>query len=85
MMARTQITLASETQRRARQRAGDLGISLAEYVRNLIVRDLGGDAARADPSVVFDLGRSTGSDIAKDKDEMIARAFAATSAGARRR
>jgi len=85
MMARTQITLAPETHRSARQRASELGVSLAEYVRSLIVRDLGGSPAKADPSLVFDLGRSAGSDIAKDKDAMIAQAFAATSSGARRR
>jgi hypothetical protein len=34
---------------------------------------------------VFDLGKSTRSDIAKDKDAMIAEAFAATGAGLRRR
>ena len=85
MMARTQITLESETQRRARQRASDLGVSLAEYVRHLIVRDLGGGPAKADPSLVFDLGRSAGSDIARDKDAMIAQGFAATSTRGRRR
>ena len=31
MMAKTQITLETEMQRRARQRANDLGVSLAEY------------------------------------------------------
>ncbi|MGA3027239.1 MAG: hypothetical protein ABSF98_20975 [Bryobacteraceae bacterium] len=85
MMARTQITLESETQRQARQRANDLGISLAEYVRQLIVRDLGGGLAKADPAPVFDLGRSAGSNIARDKDVMIAEAFAATGAGTRAR
>ena len=38
-MARTQITLEPEIQRRARQRAGDLGVSFAEYVRRLVARD----------------------------------------------
>jgi hypothetical protein len=32
MMSRTQILLEQEIQRRARQRASDLGVSLAEYV-----------------------------------------------------
>ena len=40
MMAKTQITLESEMQRRARQRANDLGVSLAEYFRRLLARDL---------------------------------------------
>jgi hypothetical protein len=77
MMSRTQITLDPEIQRRARRRASDLGISLAEYVRRVVARDLGGTTAPVDPSVVFDLGSSGGSNIAKDKDAMIAEAFAA--------
>lgn len=85
MMARTQITLESETQRRARQRASNLGVSLAEYVRHLIVRDLGGGPARSDPAHASDLGRSSGTDIARDKDAMIAQAFAATNTATRRR
>ena len=76
MMSRTQITLEPETQRRARRRANDLGISLAEYVRRLLERDLGGPAIQTDPTLVFDLGRSSGSDIAKQKDAMIAEAIA---------
>lgn len=83
MMARTQITLEPEVQRRARQRAGDLGVSLAEYVRRLVARDLGNSPAKADPSLVFDLGKSRGSDIAKDKNAMIAEAFAATAVSRR--
>lgn len=75
MMSRTQITLESEIQRRARRRAGDLGISLAEYVRRLVARDLGGGPAKADPSLVFDLGNSRRSNIAEEKDEMLAEAF----------
>lgn len=76
MMARTQITLAPEIQRRARQRASDLGISLAEYVRRLVARDLGSPQMKADPALVFDLGSSGGSDIAREKSAMLAAAFA---------
>src|ERR1019366_1024608 len=83
MMTRTQITLQPEVQRRARQRASDLGVSLAEYVRRPVARDLGTSPAKADPALVFDLGASRLSNIAKDKDAMIAEAFAAT--GVRRR
>jgi hypothetical protein len=85
MMARTQITLPPEFQRRARQRAGDLGISLAEYIRRLVARDLGGAAAQAAPALAFDLGNSGGSDIAKDKHAMIAQAVVSARAGRRRR
>jgi hypothetical protein len=85
MMARTQIMLDPEIQRRARQRASDMGISLAEYVRRLVVRDLGQPRAGADPSAIFDLGASGGSDIASNKDAMIAEAIAFTRHKARRR
>jgi hypothetical protein len=77
MMARTQIALENETQRRARQRASDLGVSFAEYVRRLVTRDLARPEATADVACVFDLGSSGGSNIAKDKDAMIAEAFQA--------
>jgi len=50
MMARTQITMQPEIQRRARQRASDLGVSLAEYVRRLVARDPGNSSAKSDPA-----------------------------------
>ncbi|MBI3208558.1 MAG: hypothetical protein HYZ37_06610 [Candidatus Solibacter usitatus] len=78
MMARTQITLDPELQRRARQRAGDLGVSLAEYVRTLVARDIGNRTPQPNPSLVCDLGRSKSSNIAGNKDSMIANAFAAS-------
>jgi hypothetical protein len=68
MMSRTQISLDPELHRRARERAADLGISLAEYVRRLLARDLTVSRAAADPSIVFDLGDSGGSDVARHKD-----------------
>jgi hypothetical protein len=75
MMSRTQITLEPEIQRRARKRASDLGVSLAEYFRRIVARDLSGAPTNADPAAVFDLGSSRGSNIAKDKSSMIAEAF----------
>jgi hypothetical protein len=78
MMSRTGITLEPEIQRRARRRASDLGIPLAEYMRRLVTRDLGSDVPQRDPSLLFDLGSSGGSNIAKDKDAMIAAAFSPT-------
>ena len=77
MMSRTQITLENEVQRRARKRASELGVSLAEYVRRLVARDL----ARPDTAIavdrIFDLGSSGGADVAMDKNSMIAEAFQA--------
>lgn len=85
MMSRTQITLAPEIHRRARRRSDDLGISLAEYVRRLIARDLGGTQAPPDVALVFDLGVSGGSDISAHKDVMLAEAFGSVSRKPRRR
>lgn len=77
MMSRTQITLEPEFQRRARQRANDLGVSFAEYVRRLVVQDLGAPRKAANVESIFDLGDSGGADIARNKRAMIGEAFAA--------
>jgi hypothetical protein len=76
MMSRTQITLENELQRQARRRASEIGVSFAEYVRRLVARDLVRPEPRVDLSCVFDLGASGNSDIAAEKDSMIAEAFA---------
>jgi len=85
MMAKTQITLESEMQRRARQRASDLGVSLAEYFRRLVARDLARPETAAPVDRIFDLGRSGGSDVASQKDSMMAEAFHSRRKKARRR
>ena len=85
MMARTQITLEPEYHRRARQRANDLGVSLAEYMRRLVVRDLSHTKVVAGIESIFDLGSSGGSDIARNKHSMIAEAFDAEAAASARR
>lgn len=77
MMARTQILLDPQLLRRARHRAADQGISLGEYVRRLLERDLGQPRAVSEPSAVFNLGKSGGADIASQKDQMIGEAVAA--------
>lgn len=74
-MTRTQLSFEREMLRRARTKAGELGISLAEYVRRLVAEDLGEPARASDPTSIFDLGASGGSDIARDKDSMLAEAF----------
>lgn len=58
MLFRTQINLPGEDHRRAKARAAELGISLAEYVRRLIRRDLDAAQPRADISAIFDLFES---------------------------
>lgn len=77
MMTRTQITLDSELQKRARERAVQLGVSLAEYIRRLVASDLERTRSTIEPSQVFDLGDSGGSDVARDKDMMAGEAVSA--------
>ena len=74
MMARVQVLLAPEELKRARARAGELGISFAEYVRRLVARDLGEARAVSDPGTLFDLGDSGTSDIASHKDRYLGEA-----------
>jgi hypothetical protein len=85
MMARTQITLDPEMHQRARRRAQEMGVSLAEYVRRLVTRDLGASQVPVKPAAVFDLGASGGSDVAPNKDRMLAEAFTARLRKPRRR
>jgi hypothetical protein len=77
MMVRTQIALDSEDHRRAKRRAAELNISLAEYVRRAVRHDLGEttERPRADISEIFGLGSSGGSDIAKHKDRYLGEAL----------
>jgi plasmid stability protein len=76
MMVRTQIALDSEDHRRAKRRAAERNISLAEYVREVVHRDLGGEEQpKADISEIFNLGSSGGSDIAKHKDRYVGEAL----------
>ena len=75
MMVRTQISLDAEIHALTRERAAKLGISLAEYMRRLVDRDLAESPRNIDRSIVFDLGTSGTSDIASEKDRMIAEAI----------
>jgi hypothetical protein len=75
MNARTQITMDPEIQRRAQAKAAELGISFAEYVRRVVIQDLGPLKPKVDISILFDLGASgEPTDIARDKDKMIGEA-----------
>jgi hypothetical protein len=76
MAARIQITMDPEMRRQAHAKASQLGISLAEYVRRLVARDLGNRKRKADISVLFDLGASREpTDVARDKDAMLGQAM----------
>ena len=77
MMARVQVSLTPEDQRRARARAAELGISFAEYVRRLVARDLGEPAGSQDHEALFDLGDSGGSDVAREKQRYVGEAVEA--------
>jgi hypothetical protein len=62
MVVRTQITLDADAHRRAKHRAADLGVSLAEYVRRTLDRDLG-EEPKGDISEIFGLFDSGHSDV----------------------
>ena len=82
MTQRTQITLDAEQHRKVRKRAAELGVSMAEYLRTIIDRDLGDAPVAVDVSAILALGDSGGSDIARDKDVYVG---AAVDAARRRR
>lgn len=78
MTQRTQITLDSEQHRKVRRRAAELGISMAEYLRTIIDRELDEPASRGDVSAILGLGDSGGSDVARHKDEYVNAAVVAS-------
>jgi hypothetical protein len=82
MAQRTQISLPPEDHRRARARAAELGVSLAEYIRRLVAQDLHSDRGAAPVETLFDLGSSAdGSDVASQKDAYVGEAIQAGRAG----
>lgn len=85
MMVRTQIALDSEDHRRAKRRAAEMNMSLAEYVRRAVRRDLGEERPAADVTAIFGLGDSGGSDVAAHKDAYIGDAVEARHLGKRGR
>ena len=76
MATRIETTLDPELHKRACEKAARAGISLAEYIRRLVDRDLGEQPPTADPTVIFNLGDSGGSDVAWHKDAMVSEAVA---------
>lgn len=77
MMARVQVSLSPEEHRRAKQRAAELGISFAAYMRRLVASDLGEASATGDVHALFDLGESDDSDIARHKHRYVGEAVEA--------
>jgi hypothetical protein len=74
---RTQIALEPEQHARVKRKAASLGLTMAEYIRRLVDRDLGDTTAEADPAAIFGLGGSGGSDIAGEKKTAVAAAVSA--------
>jgi hypothetical protein len=75
MMIRTQIAMDPEQHRAARRKAAELGLSLAEYIRRLVERDLPQpEPRRGDMARLFGQGNSGGSDVGKHKREYIGKA-----------
>ena len=74
---RTQIALEPEQHAMVKQRAADLGISMAEYIRRVVERDLRRPDSRADVSAIFGLASSEGSDIAAEGKGAVAEAIEA--------
>ncbi|WP_423923730.1 hypothetical protein [Candidatus Poriferisodalis sp.] len=69
------IVLSDNQHALAKRKAAELGISLSEYIRRLVARDLEDDAPAWDPSVIFGLFDGGGSDIAVGKQAMISEAI----------
>ncbi len=73
-MTRTQISMDRELLRRARRKAAEQRISLAEYMRRLVNADLEPPPPSGDVSAIFGMFSSGGSNIARDKDKMLGEA-----------
>lgn len=74
---RTQIALEPEQHAGVKRKAAELGISMAEYIRQLIERDLAAPETQADISAIFGLGDSGGSDIAAEGKSAVGEAIEA--------
>ena len=72
---RTMIVLPDHHHAEAKRKAARQGVSLSEYIRRLVARDLGQDTSSSDPSAIFGLFDSGGSRIADGKQAMISKAI----------
>ncbi len=72
---RTMIVLPDHHHAEAKRKAARDGISLSEYIRRLVARDLKPAESASDPSVIFGLFDSGGSRIADGKQAMISEAI----------
>ncbi len=69
------IVLPDHHHAEAKRRAAREGISLSEYIRRLVARDLEPEESVSDPSVIFGLFDGGGSKIAEGKQAMISEAI----------
>lgn len=78
MTKRMQVSVEPDMHRRAKRRAAELEISLAEFVRRSVDRALD-EAARSKPdiSAIFGIGNSGGSNVGKHKHAYIGEAVEA--------
>lgn len=70
MVVRAQVTLDADMHRRAKRRAAQRGISFAEYIRQVVDRDLG-EQPRTDISAIFGIGDSGESNVARNKEQYL--------------
>jgi hypothetical protein len=76
MTSRYQITVDDELRGLALKRAEREGVSFAELVRRALLKEVMDEQPKAHVSEIFNLGSSgTATDIANNKDEMLAEAI----------
>jgi hypothetical protein len=71
MVVRTQVTLDADAHRRAKRRAAERGISFAEYIRQVVDRDLG-EQPRSDIGAICGLFDSGVADVSSNVDRYLA-------------
>jgi hypothetical protein len=75
MKVRVQFAMDSDLKLLATERAHASGLSFGEYVVKLVEEDLDRPKSKTGIEAIFNLGSSGGSDIAHNKDSMIAEAL----------
>lgn len=83
MNIRMQVTIPEEDHARASDKAAASGVSLAEYLRRLVRRDVREEPTSPLPDIaeLFGIGDSGGGDVARHQQEYLGEAVAAGKAG----
>ena len=71
---RTIITMPDHLHAQAKQRAAELGISLAEFTRRLLERELGSSAPQGDIDSICGIVTGTPFDMALDREQIVGEA-----------